>query len=1041
MKPIATIALVALIAGMALGPSFVLGQSTGINVFFSFNQTGTIYPGSPSQVIPGSFITFNPPPGSISTASYSAPVVLVVNLPDGATLGQTLATGGRGTSSPLPSAGEKVIDLAVSTYSAATNSPSGTAALAGIGPHAVQLLRYVAGEQAIWIRVNEPTTNWIAPSQNMYLGFTIGVGGGVLPANGASNWGTAGLRTQEATLLYMDLRQFNWVINESAFPLVFSAFEQHTNRTLDIPFFPPGMNSFHLTGLQSGTPPAVSAIGTILTNFTVADLDLDGREDVISVDQAHNLLVWAKGNPDNSFGEPDWRDLTGIATAPATVNVADVTGDNRPDILIGDRSGQLIVLDWNQLFAPIALATKVAAPTVALALAGAPSASMVADINGDGLSDYIFTDGGTNQLKIDYGADFNRSEAYAAGTSPVALCIGDFNGDHTPDIAVANSGSNSLTVYWNSGSGFFTQTDLAGVGKTPVGIDTGDFNRDSRMDLAVALQADEAVAVLQAQPDGRFDVSKAQKIYFLNKPSALQVENFDGLNGADVLLGFSDYYKLALCTSDAAGKLSVAYNLNTLGDVVVDPFNNVILSENNIISVASGTSLGGVSSRDGVAGIAAQPFDVIHFPRSRDISFAIVNPDTANALLNLELYDDSGALIAADTETVPGGGQFARFFPSLFGDSAKADGRWVRGFVSGRNVYGIWLAGNGSASGDLDGSRIQDVRDAASAFIFPELRAGPGSFTDLTLINPSRSQAHLSLHLLNAFGVEKAVHSRLLDGRARAMLPAASIFPALSEDDYIQVTSDVPLLGNEMFGDFARFGSLDGQQPPPAGMLVCPHVAVGDFGNVIFQSMVTLINTSDTLARMTAYLYSDNGSLLGTYRGVNVGAHFRRSFDLKQIFNLTQPASGYLVIDPAGATGIQGYITFGDAAGERIDACLPLQTVSHSGYILGHLASGTIGGVTYYTGVSILNTDNDFKFAVVEAYNQDGVKLASRQITLQANQRMVFLLDQFMPGLGPVFGGYMIIRQEDTKSGYYVFELFGDTGFNLLSAVPAQPLG
>jgi len=51
----------------------------------------------------------------------------------------------------------------------------------------------------------------------------------------------------------------------------------------------------------------------------------------------------------------------------------------------------------------------------------------------------------------------------------------------------------------------------------------------------------------------------------------------------------------------------------------------------------------------------------------------------------------------------------------------------------------------------------------------------------------------------------------------------------------------------------------------------------------------------------------------------------------------------------------------------------------------------------------------------------------------------VFLLDQLMPGLTALFGGYILL-EGPSESQIVVFELFGDQPLELLSAVSAVPL-
>ena len=511
--------------------------------------------------------------------------------------------------------------------------------------------------------------------------------------------------------------------------------------------------------------------------------------------------------------------------------------------------------------------------------------------------------------------------------------------------------------------------------------------------------------------------------------------------GPDVLLGYSDNDKLAFCTFNESGQLVHAYSINTLGDVVVDPGSGATLSENNVLSVGGGTSSGGVSSRDGVAGLVQQQFDVVTFPRSRDMSFSVVNLGAADALLNLELYDDAGVLKSSSTQSVAPNTQFPRYFADLLGPEAAGAQRWVRSFVTNPDTYGLWLASNGSDLTYLDGLRTPSIRDALFQFILPVIQVGGGFNTQWLLVNPNLDQAHVTLRLFGSDGTLRGSTTRLLNGRGRAALDAPVVFPGVSETDYLAVESDRPILGCELFGDGQKFAAME---PMVAGVdqgiLYSPHVAAGDFGGIVYETVLTVINTSDQNATLLLTLYNDSGGEIGYYPFFSVGAHAKRVANLGSLMSLPSGTTGYLKINPQGATGIIGTVTFGESGSGRFESCLPLQTPAHNQFILGHLANGTLGNIGFYTGIAVVNPENDTKIVNLKAYDQYGVLLDDQNLTLQARSRRVFLLNQVMPGLTSLFGGYLIVDNKTPSAGTLVFELFGDTGFQFLSAVPAVPL-
>ncbi|HOT02113.1 MAG TPA: hypothetical protein PLY66_14020, partial [Acidobacteriota bacterium] len=130
----------------------------------------------PSQILPAAPLLLAPGPDAFPGVTTANPAIIEIQLPPGAYLSQTLATG-----TPydlmLEPPGRLVCPLAVSEYqfnpaSGAYEPNDDTSSPAGIGRHAVQLFRYMAGESKIWIRLTENPINWIPTKESKFLGFT-----------------------------------------------------------------------------------------------------------------------------------------------------------------------------------------------------------------------------------------------------------------------------------------------------------------------------------------------------------------------------------------------------------------------------------------------------------------------------------------------------------------------------------------------------------------------------------------------------------------------------------------------------------------------------------------------------------------------------------------------------------------------------------------------------------------------------------------------------------------------------------------------------
>ena len=1010
---------------------------------------GDIYKDSPSQVAPASPLTIRIDPSSFAGASADAPHVLWIALPPRVTLSQTLATGNPASAAPLPLAGERVLDLAVVEYRAGAGGlpePVEGSPLASIGPHAVQLLRYVAGENVIQVRIIESSAQWLPRNGGDFVGFTLGLAAGAWPTTSASNWGPDGIGTQMSTLLCLDLREAGLDAG-GEFPVTMYATKQPGGQFLPLTFAGSGYKLFTADQVLGGAIPFTFALGTPIEDFDTADVDGDGVDDLVAITPGESRVYWSLGQRGGGFAGIDWVDLPAV---PTRVDLADVDGNSRPDVLAADAAGTLRVYLWDSLFGPGKANAKADAPDRSLRLSGLVTDARVCDVTGDNQKDYVFCDSAGGRVHILAGPTFSSDKSYAAGTEPSALTAGDFNADGNLDLATANAGSFSVSVFWNDGTGHFAASTLADVGVRPVDLDAGDFNRDGRADLAVALAGEKATGILLAAPGNQF-AAPEQKIFFQSTPSAVLADNFDGEAGADALVGFADSSRLAVCVSDAAGALQHRYSIDTLGDAALDSSGQTTtLAADQVLSVAGGTSLGGISSRQGAAVIASLGVNLIHFPRSRDLSFSVVNLGENDALVNLELYADGGGTpLATATDAIPAGAQYARYLSGVLGPAADQAGRWVRAFLTEPATYGIWLANDPELT-YLDGTRMPDARDARSRLLFPVVRTGGGSATTLALVNPLLLPANLGLTVYSPAGAVKSTQAAVLGGRGRLELDAAARFPGIAEGDSIEITAERGIVGLELFGDASTVACLEAMGGEATGaVLYASHVATGDFG-VAYQSVLTLVNTADEPLSVDLSLYTDAGEIgPGSPVTRTLPPHGKLEEEVAALFGLQEAFTGYLAADPQGVSGLAGSLTFGEAGAGRFLSALPLTPQAHNRFLLGHIANGRIGAVDYFTGLALLNPDTENSTRVqITAFDQQGRVLDSRFLLLEppsadcpdCGVRRVFLLDDLMPGLTDLFGGYILIENQENSAGVLVFELFGDWDLDVLSAVPAVPL-
>ena len=326
------------------------------------------------------------------------------------------------------------------------------------------------------------------------------------------------------------------------------------------------------------------AAGTQPDGLAVGDFNRDGTDDLVAVNFADGTLSYVPGtavpNPNLSFRQT----LTyNAGTNSRAVAIGDFERNGNPDLLVANSGSNNVTLEHNLgshngLFTPAA--TPIAVGTTPVAIASA-------DLNHDGVLDFVTADSGSNTVTVMLGDGAGNFSAalgspHTLAASPNSVAIGDLDHNGAPDLAVAN-GSN-VSVLLGAGDGTFSAPVNWPAGPFASSVVMADFNKDGIMDLAVANAFNTGtVSVLLGNGSGTF---KPPVAYTLpgGGPSAwsLAVGDFnrDGNpdiavadvsnNVIDILIGKGD----GTFTTVVAGNLPPNILPSIAGGLAVGDFNH-----------------------------------------------------------------------------------------------------------------------------------------------------------------------------------------------------------------------------------------------------------------------------------------------------------------------------------------------------------------------------------------------------------------------------------------------------------------------------------
>ncbi|MFY9825851.1 MAG: VCBS repeat-containing protein [Thermoanaerobaculia bacterium] len=230
-----------------------------------------------------------------------------------------------------------------------------------------------------------------------------------------------------------------------------------------------------------------------------------------------------------------------VGAAPASVAIADVNRDGKPDLVVANSgSGDVTVLlgDGKGGFAP--------APGSPFPAGKNPNDVAVGDFDGDGTPDLAFPNHDTHGVTVLLG-DGKGSFRPAPGSPltvesrphPHGIAAGDFNGDHALDLAVESWGDDAVEVHFGNGKGGFASPGRRfPVGRMPYQrLRSADVNRDGKADLLTTNFEEGSVSVLLGDGKGGFHNAPGSPFPAGRSPFCQAIADVNGDGKLDLVVG------------------------------------------------------------------------------------------------------------------------------------------------------------------------------------------------------------------------------------------------------------------------------------------------------------------------------------------------------------------------------------------------------------------------------------------------------------------------------------------------------------------------
>ncbi len=318
------------------------------------------------------------------------------------------------------------------------------------------------------------------------------------------------------------------------------------------------------------------ATGSGAQSVTTTDVNGDGKLDLIVANEGGNTVSVLLNTTAPGAAAPSYaaQQTFATGTTPYFVTATDVNGDGKPDLIVANFGGNTVSVLLNTT-APGAATPSFAAQQT-FATGSSPASVTVADVNGDGKPDLIVANATDSTVSVLLNTtapgattpSFATQQTFATGVGPQSVTVANVNGDGKPDLIVANFNDNTISVLLNTTvpgattPRFATQQTFA-AGSGPISITAAEINGGGKPDLIVADRNDNTVSVLlNTTAPGASTPSFATRHTFATGvgPISVTVSEISGDGKPDLIVAnYNDNTISVLFNTTAAGATTPSF--------------------------------------------------------------------------------------------------------------------------------------------------------------------------------------------------------------------------------------------------------------------------------------------------------------------------------------------------------------------------------------------------------------------------------------------------------------------------------------------------